>query len=146
MVGAGDPSTDLPSELADDLDVDEEESGVFVLADRGRQVGSDRDSNAGEERRPDVNVVVALVAGGETSGTGDLSVFVFGEDVETIVVDADAVVGVARGDGDLDVGGENIGVSSEVEFVDRGVLEEEFGLRRAENKPDHEYNEEDDDD
>lgn len=88
---------------------------------------------------------MALVGGGDDGGDGDLLVAVGGVDEEAIVVDADAVVGVAGVEGDLQHGGEGVG-GGDVELGDGGILEGEAGLGGAEDEPDHQDDEEDDDD
>lgn len=118
MVVTGDPGSDLPPEPADDIDVDKNESGVLILPYRIDEVRRDGDGDTGEEGRPDVDVVVALVASGKAGGGGDLLVFVLGEDVETVVVDSDSIVRVSGGDGDLEAGGEEVGARGEIELVD----------------------------
>ncbi|KAH0471119.1 hypothetical protein IEQ34_000842 [Dendrobium chrysotoxum] len=90
--------------------------------------------------------MVALVARRELCSGGNLLVFVFSEDVEAIVVDSDAIVRVAGRDGDLKVRGEEICVGGEAELVDRGVLDQEFGLSGTENEPYYEDDEQDEDD
>ncbi|KAG0449225.1 hypothetical protein HPP92_027464 [Vanilla planifolia] len=94
---------------------------------------------------------MSLIACGELGGRGDLPILVFGEYIEAIVVDADAIVRVSGRDGDLEadgeeIGEEEVGVGGEVELVDGAVLEEEFGLCWAKDEPDHEDDEEDQDD
>lgn len=117
------------------------------MDDLHSEVGSHRDGVAVEERRPNGDVFVALVGCREESGEGDLLAAVGGVDVEAVVVDADAFVGVAGGEGDLDVGGEEVGsgggVAGDVEVVDGGVLEDEPGFGGAEDDPDEEDDEED---
>ncbi|KAH0469302.1 hypothetical protein IEQ34_002534 [Dendrobium chrysotoxum] len=122
MVLIGDPAADLPPETTDDLDINKNESGVLILSYGVNKVRRDGYGDTGEERRPDVDVVVALVAGGKAGGDGDLLVFVLGEDIETVVVDSDSIVGVSGVDGDLEVGGEEVGAGGEIELVDCGVL------------------------
>lgn len=58
-------------------------------------------------------------------------------DPQAVVVDADAGVGVAGGDGDLEGGGEGVGGCG-VELVDGGVLEGEGGFGGAQDYPDYE--------
>ena len=65
----------------------------------------------------------------------DLLVVVNGIDIEPVVVDADLVVWVARREGDLEAGGEEVG-GGDVEGVNGGVLEDEFWLCGLEYGPD----------
>lgn len=90
--------------------------------------------------------ISTLVEGRDAVGEGDLLGLVGGVDVEAVVEDADAVVGVAGGDGDLELGGEEVGGIGEVELEDGGVLEVELGLCGTEDEVDDEDDEEDDDD
>lgn len=92
---------------------------------------------------------MALVRGGDGGTVGDLLVLVGDVGVEAVVVDSDVVVGVAGGEGHLEVGREEVGDGG-VEGVDGDVLEDEGGLGGAEDGPDYEngdedYEEEDDD-
>lgn len=75
---------------------------------------------------------MALVGGLDDGGEGDLLVVVGSVDVETIIVDSDAVVGVAGRDGDLEVGGEGAGGGG-VELVGGRLLEEEARLSGAQD-------------
>lgn len=106
------------------------------------------DAFADQERRPHGGDVVALVAGRERRVPGDLLAPVGGESVELVVVDADAIVGVARGGGDVQDSGEDVGVAcGEVELQYRGILEVELGLGGSEEEePDDEDGEEDEKD
>lgn len=99
---------------------------------------------------------MALVGVGERGGEGDLLAPVGGVDVERVVVDADARVGVVGGEGDLHGEGEGVGGwgnggrgvagGGEVEGVDGGVLEDEEGFGGAEDDPDEEDHQEDEED
>lgn len=86
---------------------------------------------------------MALVGGGDEVREGNLLAAVGGVGVEFLIVDADLVVGVAGGDGDLDVDGEDIR-GGDVEGVDGGVLEDEAWVLGLEDCPHQEYDEEDD--
>lgn len=141
----GGPAADLPPEAAVDLDEEVDESVGLVLGEGVAEVRGDGDEGAGEVRRPDVDVLVALVDAREAVGGGDLLVLVGGVDVEAVVVDADAVVRVSGGDGDLEGGGEEIR-GGEVEGENPGVLQVELGFGGAEDEPDDEDREEDEDD
>lgn len=88
---------------------------------------------------------MALISGGQQCGEGDLLAVVGGVDVDSVVVNADSVVRVSRGDRDLEGGGEEI-CGGEVEGVDGGVLEDEMWLGGAEDDPYDEDDEEDEDD
>lgn len=135
VVVAGGPVADLPPDPAVDLDEEEEEAVGLVLLQGVAEEGGDGDALAREVRGPDVDVLVALVEGRDPVGEGDLLGLVGGVDVEAVVVDADAVVGVAGGDGDLELGGEEVGLG-EVELDDLGVLEVEPGLGGPEDEVD----------
>ena len=121
VVVTGGPATYLPPEPTVDLDVEEEESVGLVLGEGVAEIRGDGDEGAGEVRRPDVDVLMALVEAGDAVRRSDLLVLVGGVDVQTVVVDADAIVGVSGGDGDLDGGGEEIR-SGEVEAENPSVL------------------------
>ena len=76
--------------------------------------------------------MVALVAGLKDGRHRYLLCPVGDVNVELLVVDADSVVGVFGGYGDLDGGGEDVwwaGGGGEV--VDSDVLEDKVGLRRV---------------
>lgn len=92
---------------------------------------------------------MALVSGGQSGGEGDLLAAVGGEDLEAVVVDADAVVGVVGVERDLhgerESGGRGIsrsrkgrrkvGGGGEVEVVNGAVLEDEAGFGGPEDGP-----------
>lgn len=92
--------------------------------------------------------MVALVAERERRAPGDLLAPVGGEGVELVVVDADAIVGVARGEADVQDEGEGVGVAGgEVELLDGGILEVELRPGGSEKEePDDEDGEEDEED
>lgn len=151
MVVARDPAPDLPADAAVDLDLEDEITRLAVILERGGEVWREGDVGAGEHRGPDADVAVALVDGRQRGGDGDLLVLVGGVDVEAVVVDPDPVVGVARGDGDLEHGREEgggrgcrRGVCGKVELAERGVLEEEARVGRAEDEVDDERDDGDD--
>jgi len=101
MVPSGDPSPHFPLDSAVDLDVDQHSSGGFVLLENLEHEGGDGNGGAVEEGGPDGGVTVALVGGGEGGGQGDLLAAIGGVGIEFGVVDADAVVGVEGGEGNL---------------------------------------------
>lgn len=142
MVSAGDERSDFESDAAVEFDGEEDGADGLVLVQSGAVVGSDRNGVSDDERRPDVDVVVALVGRLDDGTESDLLVPVDSEDVEAVVVDSDLVVRVVGGDGDLDAGGQEIG-AGDVEDVHGGVLDDEFGLRRLQNRPNQEDREED---
>lgn len=88
---------------------------------------------------------MALVETRDDGPESDLLVAVNGVDAEVVVVDSDAAVGVAGGDSEKEIGGEETGDGG-VEGVDSDVLEDESGLCGAEDGPDYEDGEEDEDD
>lgn len=143
MVASRIPAPNLVPNSTIDLDIKEEESIGLVLLQRLAEERGDRDAESGEVRGPDVDVLVALVKGRDAIRERDLLRFVGGVDVEAVVVDADAVVGVLGGDGDLELRGEDVGLA-EVELDDGGVLEVEFGLRWAVDEVDDEDDKADD--
>ncbi|RDX61727.1 hypothetical protein CR513_60021, partial [Mucuna pruriens] len=136
MVASRDPSADLPLDPSVDLYVDQDDAGGLVLLQRGEHEGRDGDGVGEEEGRPDGEVAVALVGVGEGGGEGDLLAPVGGIDVEFVVVDADAGVGVVGGEGGLHGEGEGVGGGrGEVEGVDAGVFECEPGFSWPEDHP-----------
>lgn len=102
---------------------------------------------------------MALVGRRQHRAQRDLLVPVRRVDVHPLVVNSDAVVGVAGGERDLHGEGEGVGgeggprrrlgacaVGGEVEGEDGGVLEDKVGLGGPEDDPDEEDDEEDEDD
>ncbi|GLT47698.1 hypothetical protein SLA2020_213710 [Shorea laevis] len=132
MVPAGGNGPDLPPHEPISLDQQRHAAGVLFLIQQDGVVGSDGYGGAADKRRPDIGFVLALVHRRDSSTEGNLLVVVGGVNVELVVVDADLVVGVAGGDGDLEIGGEEVGSSRGVEGVDSDVLEDEGGLTRVE--------------
>lgn len=143
MITAGDEGSDLPLNAAVNFDGHFDGAVRLVLGEGEAVVGGDGDVVAVEKGGPDVDVLVALVDGGDDGVVGDLLVVVGGEGVEFVVVDADLGVGVAGVDGDLDGGGDDVG-GGDVEGEDGGVLEDEAGLLGLEDGPDQEDHEEED--
>jgi hypothetical protein len=140
---AGDPGADLPADPAVDADVDEDVAGRLVLDERHGELGRQLDAVHGYEvRRPDVLVVVALVADGQPRGHGDDHVLLLRVHVHLVVVDADPVVDVPGGDGGLH-SGEEVGGRRrrDVEAEHGQVLQVELGLVRPEHQPDDEDHE-----
>jgi len=134
MVSAGDKGPDFPSDPSVDLDGELHGPIGLVLAERDRIVRRDRHLGAVDEGGPDVDILVALVGRRDGGAEGDLLVAIGGVHVEPVVVDADLVVGVSGGDGDLEVGGQEVR-GGEIEGVDGGVLEDEPGLVGLEDGP-----------
>lgn len=145
LVAAGDDVSDLPADPAVNFDEQRQGSGVAVLIQRRTDERRDGDGGAGDEGGPDIDVLVALVESGDDGAESDLLVPVDGVDVELVVVDSDPAIGVAGGDGEEEIGGEEAGDGG-VEGVDGDVLEEESGLRGPEDGPDDEDREEDEED
>lgn len=137
MVTTGDEGTDFPTNPTIDLDIDKDRTGGLVLLQCLGVVGSDRDVGSVDERRPDVDLLVALVCRRYGCTVRDLLVPVGGVDVEPVVVDADLVVRVPGRYGDLEIGGQEVG-NGGVEGVNGNVLEDETGLGRLQNGPDDE--------
>lgn len=103
MISAGDEGPDFPSDPSVDLDQELHGPTGLVLAERDGVVRCDGYLVAVYEGGPDVDVLVALVGGGDGGAEGDLLAPVGGVDVEPVVVDADLIVGVSGGEGDLEV-------------------------------------------
>ena len=103
IVMAGDEGADLPSDLAVDLDGDEDVAVVLVLAQPLEVEGSNRDIGSEHEWGPHVNLLVSLVRGRDGGSEGHLLALVGDVGVEAVVVDSDVVVRVAGGEGDLEV-------------------------------------------
>lgn len=108
VVTAGGVGADLKTDSSVNLDEEHHCSIGLVLGEGDAVERSHRDVDAGDERRPDVDVLVALVNGGYGGVVGDLLALVGGVGVELVVVDAELVVWVAGDDGDLDCGGEEV--------------------------------------
>lgn len=145
LVPPGDEASHLPPDLAVDFDQEHQRSGVPVLVQRRTDEGRDRHGGSGDERGPNVDVLMALVEPRDDGSESDLLVPVDSVDVEVVVVDSDAAVGVASGDSEEEIGGEEAGDGG-VEGVDGDVLKVESGLGGAEDGPDDEDGEEDKED
>lgn len=145
VVVAGDEGPGLPADPAVDADGDEQVPRRLVLCERGGEVGRQRDVGGGEEGRPDGGVVGRLEEGRQRGGHRDLHRPVLGVHVGAVVVDADAVVGVARRQRGLHGDGE-VGGGADVDAHDAHVVEEEARLGGAEDEPDDEHDEEDEHD
>lgn len=133
----------FPSHPSIDLNHQQYGPTLLVLTKCHAVVRGHRNINSGNKRRPYVNVLVALVCGWYGGVVGDLLVAVGGVSVELIVIYTDFGVGVTGGDGDLEVGGEEVGVRGEVEVVNSGVLEGKTGFFGLEDGPYDEDSEED---
>ncbi|KAK4441322.1 hypothetical protein Salat_0467100 [Sesamum alatum] len=145
MILPGDERPDFPPDSAVNSDVNHHRPRHLILVQGDGKVRRHRDGVAVQKGRPDGDVFVALIGGGELRREGDLLAVVGGVDVELVVVNTDSVVGVAGGEGHLEGGGEKVG-RGDVEGVDGDVLEDEMGLGGAEDEPDEEDYEEDGDD
>lgn len=143
VVLPGDEGADLPADAAIGLEDEVDGADGLVGGELDGVEGGDGDEVAVDEGGPDVDVLVALVGGGDAGPVGDLLAAVDGEDVEAVVVDADLVVGVAGGEGDLEVGGQEVGDGG-VEGVDGDVLEDEAGLGGLKDGPHQEDGQEED--
>lgn len=141
MVTAGDEGADFPPDSAVGLERDHDDAVSLVLHKGDGVKRRDGDLVAVDKRRPDVDVLVALVGLRDSGPVRDLLVVVNGEDVEAVVVDSDLVVGVSGGDCDLEVGSEEVWDGG-VEGVDGDVLEDEAGLRGLKDRPDDQDGEE----
>ncbi|GER45898.1 regulatory particle non-ATPase 10 [Striga asiatica] len=148
VVSAGDEGADPPLDAAVDFDGEADGAGGLVLGEGDAVVGCDGDVVGVDEGGPDVEILVALVHGGDGGGVSDLLVVVVRADGEAVVVDPDAGVRVVRGDGDLECGGDDVR-GGDVEDEDGGVLEDESGFSGLEDGPhdedDKEEQEEEDD-
>lgn len=134
VVSSRDEGSHLPPHAAVDLDDEADGAAGLVLGEGQAVVRRHRDGGAVDEGGPDVDVLVALVDGGDDGVVGDLLAPVGGVDVEAVVVDSDAGVGVPGVDGDLNGGGDDVG-GGDVEVEDGGILEGEAGLLRLEDGP-----------
>lgn len=134
MVVTGDEGTDLESDATVEFNRQQDGAGGLILIQRSAVVRRDRNDVSDEKRRPDILIVVALVGRLNDGTESDLLVPVDGVDVEAVVVDSDLVVRILGGDGDLDAGGEEVS-GGDIEDVDDGVLDDEFGLCRLKNRP-----------
>lgn len=134
MVVTGDEGTDLESDATVEFNRQQDGAGGLILIQRSAVVRRDRNDVSDEKRRPDILIVVALVGRLNDGTESDLLVPVDGVDVEAVVVDSDLVVRILGGDGDLDAGGEEVS-GGDIEDVDGGVLDDEFGLCRLKNRP-----------
>ncbi|KAK8496811.1 hypothetical protein V6N13_126155 [Hibiscus sabdariffa] len=147
MVSPGDEGSNFPSHPSINLDHQENRPGCLFGSQAGGEFRGDGHRVAVDEGRPDVDLFVTLVGWREGCPKGDLLVIVSGVNVESVVVNADSVVGVPGGQGELEVGGEEVGGGG-VECVDGGVLEDEPGLAGTKDCPNEEncyedYHEED---
>ncbi|KAA8516802.1 hypothetical protein F0562_017088 [Nyssa sinensis] len=133
----------FPSHPSIELDQQQHGPVGLVLAEGDAVVRSHRHVRPVDERRPDVDVFVTFVSGWNGGHVCDLLAVVGGEDVEFIVVNPDVIVRVSGGDGDLEVGGEEVG-GGDVEGVDGGILEDELWLFGLQNGPNDENDEEED--
>lgn len=134
MVPAGDKRSDLPPHAAVNFNGDQNGAGGLILAERGGIVRRDRYGSSVNKRRPNVDLVVALISRRNLRPERDLLIVVGGVGIEFVVINADFVVGIAGGDCDLEIGGEEIGDGG-VEGVNGDVLEDESGLSGPEDGP-----------
>ncbi|GLT90106.1 hypothetical protein SLE2022_080580 [Rubroshorea leprosula] len=124
MVPAGGKAPDLPPHSPVSFDQQRHAAAALFLIQQDGVEGSDGYVCAADKRRPDIDFVGALERRRDCSGEGDLLAVVGGVNVELVVVDAGSVVGIAGFDGDLKIGGEEVG-SGGVEDGDSDVLEDE---------------------
>jgi len=134
MVPPCNKSPNFPSHPSISFDQQHHGPGALILCERFGVIGRDRNAVAVDVRGPNVDVFVALIGGWDLRTECDLLVAVNGIDIELVVVDADLVVWVARREGDLEAGGEEVG--GDVEGVNGGVLEDEFWFCGLEYGPD----------
>lgn len=127
MVMAGGESPHLPLDTAVELDQHHHHAVFQRHREFGAVIRGHRDVDPVDKRRPDVDVLVALVDRRDGGEVSDLLVVVGGVDVHPVIVNADFRVGIAGEDGDLDGGGDDVG-SGDVEAEDGGVLEDESGF------------------
>lgn len=144
MITPSNDGPNFPSHPSVNLDQHPYGPSLLVLAQRHAVVRRHRHVGPGNEGRPNVDVLVALVRRRYGGVVGDLLAPVGGVGVEFVVVDSDSSVGVSGGDGDLKVGGNEIGKGGEVEGVKGGVLEGKTRFFGLENGPYDEDCEEDD--
>lgn len=127
VVAAGDEGADLPADPAVSFDGDEDVTRRLVLAEAEEVEGRDGDVGAVDKRRPNVDLFVALIGGGDGGAEGHLLAPVSDVGFEAVVVDSDVVVRVARDERDLEIGCEKVGDGG-VEGVNGDVLESEGGF------------------
>ena len=139
VVVPGDPAPDLPPDPAIDPDLQDEVPSCNILAQRVGEERREGDAGARQDRRPDVDVAVALVHLRQPGRQRDLLVLVGRRDVEAVVVDADAAVRVAGGERHLRRRGEQRRRAvGQVELPERGVLQVEARVGGAEDQVDDE--------
>ncbi|CAH9117784.1 unnamed protein product [Cuscuta europaea] len=143
MVVSGDDSPHPP--LNSPYNPDGEQDGA-VSPIQGKRVaveGRNGDVVAVNKRRPNIDLLMTLVDRRDIGVESDLLAVVRSVGLEPVVVNADVAVGVPGDDGDLDVGGQDVG-GGEVEAKDCGFLEHESGFGGLKNGPDEEDGEEED--
>lgn len=145
MISSCSNSPNFPFDPPINLDHHSNRPGFLIFGKKGTIVGSNGDVGSVNKRRPNVRVFVALISIRDSCVICDLLAMVRGVNTEFIVVDADFVVRVSGPNGDLELGGEEVG-RRDVEVEDCGVLEHETGFMGLENCPCYEDDEEDDED
>lgn len=127
VVPPGDKPPNSPSHPSGHLDNHRDGTVGLVLSQRSTIVRRHRNVVAVDKGRPDVVILVALVHRLDSGKVSNLLVMVRRKDVKSVIVDADPVIRVMGGDGDLKVGRKK-DRGGDVEGVDGGVLEGESGF------------------
>nr|GMC88790.1 hypothetical protein F511_29086 [Ipomoea batatas] len=119
VITSGNNRPNFPPNTTANFNGEPDGAGGLVFFELGAVKGRNGDVIAVKKRRPEVNVLVALIDGGDDGVIGDLLVAIGGEDVEVVVVNSDPGIRVPGGDGDLESGGEDVG-GGDVEVEDGG--------------------------
>lgn len=136
VIFPSDKRTNFPSDPSAHFDTDHHRPSKLILGQCITVKWRNRDRISEQKRGPNREVLVALVRRRQQRRQRDLLAAVGGVDVDSVVVNADAVVRVAGGESDLEGGREEASPGGNVECVDGGVLEDEVGTRGAEDEPD----------
>uniref|UniRef100_A0A1J3HPP9 Uncharacterized protein n=1 Tax=Noccaea caerulescens TaxID=107243 RepID=A0A1J3HPP9_NOCCA len=126
MILPGNKSPNFPPHSAVSTDDQRNDAVISVAIKTNGVERSDGNGGSVDKRRPYVDFFVSLISRRDRCSESDLLAPVSGVDVETVVVDADLVVGVPGRESDLEIGSEEVRwIAGDVEGVDGGVLEKE---------------------
>ena len=134
VVATGDEGADLPTNPSVGSDGDEDITVTLVLAEAEEIERRDGDVGTINKRRPNIDLIVALVGRRDGGSVRDLLAPVDHVDFEAVVVNTDVVVRVARDERDLKIRSEEVRYGG-VEGVDRDVLEGEGGFGGSKDCP-----------
>lgn len=134
MILAGNEGADFPSDPSINLEHQRDDPTRLILSQGHSIVRGHGDGVTVNVRRPNVDLLVALISGREGGLVSDLLAMVSGVKVKPVVVNTDSVIRVSGGNGDLEAWREDVRVR-DVEDVNGGVLEDEPRFRRAEDGP-----------